>query len=180
MPTSRVKKIEYVVYVDPAGYKAWPLTDKYAVARVVGKINQLLEGKTYALLGPGRWGSANPELGVPVKYAEISNTKLLVEISHKEADYLPEVSFGTHFFQDLIEDNIVYVPLFPDERGATINYNFFKKENVFRDLLKDEYYSKYEDLIKVINLPKATGGHLAEAIMNSREDRGLLYIKSKK
>lgn len=177
VPTARLKKIEYIIFVDPARYKNWPLNDKYAVARVVGKLNHMLEDKRFILMGPGRWGSANPELGVSVKYSEISNTKMLVEVSMRDAEYLPEVSYGTHFFQDLIEDGIIYVPLYPDEDGALLNNNFFEKGNVFRTLLENEYYSKYEDLIKVIHVPEATNGSLAEAVLNGEKDAGLVFVK---
>lgn len=177
VPTAKLKKIEYIVYVDPMRYKNWPASDKFAIARVVGKLNQLLENKRFILMGPGRWGSVNPELGVSVKYSEIANTKMLVEISIREAEYLPEVSYGTHFFQDLIEDNIVYVPLYPDEEGAILNENFFEKGNVFRKLLENEYYAKYEDMIKVIHVPESTGGHHAEAVFNGVKDAGLVYVK---
>lgn len=177
VPTAFMEKIEYIVYVDPYGYKNWPAGDKYAVARVIGKINQVLEKDSFILMGPGRWGSVSPELGVPVKYAEIANAKMLVEISIKEAEYLPEVSYGTHFFQDLIEDKIVYVPLYPEEEGSMLNMTFLNSENLLMKLLKTEYYSKYEGLIRVINVPMVTGGSYAAVVFNGREDRGVVYIK---
>lgn len=177
VPTARLKKVEYIVYVDPKRYKKWPANDRYAVARIIGKLNQRLEDKVYILMGPGRWGSVNPELGVAIKYAEIANTKMLVEISIKDAEYLPEVSYGTHFFQDLIEDGIVYVPLYPEEEGASLNEAFLEKGDVFRKFLKNEYYSKYEGLIRVVDLSKASGGRLGEAVFNGHKDKGILYIK---
>lgn len=177
VPTAYLKDIEYIVYVDPRVYKNWPANDRYAVARVVGKLNQLLEGKNFILMGPGRWGSVNPELGIPVKYAEIANTRMLVEISIKEAEYLPEVSYGTHFFQDLIEDRVAYAPLFPDETGASLNLKFFERENSLRKLLENEYYAKYENLIKVIHVPEVAKGRFAEAVFDGQKDKGIVYIK---
>ncbi len=177
VPTARLKKIEYIVYVDPGEYKNWPANDRFAVARVIGKVNQILEGKQFILMGPGRWGSVNPELGVSIKYAEISNTKMLVEISIKEAEYLPEVSYGTHFFQDLIEDRIVYTPLYPDEEGVILNLNFLKKKNALCDLLGNEYYQKYEKLVYVVHVPSVAKGHFAEVVFNGTKDEGLVFIK---
>jgi len=177
VPTARLKKIEYIIYVDPKKYKQWPANDRYAVARVIGKLNQVLEDKVFILMGPGRWGSVNPELGVAIKYAEISNTKMLIEISIKEAEYLPEVSYGTHFFQDLIEDGITCSPLYPDEEGTYFNKDFFNQENHLRKLLQNEYYAKYEDLIKVMHVPSVANGSFARAVFNGQEDEGLLYIK---
>lgn len=176
VPTAVLKDIEYIIYVDPDMYKTWPGDDRYAVARVIGKLNQVLEGKNFILMGPGRWGSVNPELGVSIKYGEIANTKMLVEISIKDAEYLPEVSYGTHFFQDLIEDKIIYVPLYPDEKGASLNLAFFRRGDVFRELLSDDYYAKYEGLIRVIDVPSATKGQLATAIFNGSKDKGIVYF----
>lgn len=177
VPTAFLENIEYIVYVDPMKYRDWPTNEKFAVARVIGKINEVLEKKKFILMGPGRWGSQNPSLGVPAKYAEIANTKMLVEISIKDADYLPEVSYGTHFFQDLIEDKIVYVPLYPDEGDAYLNNAFFEKADEFRNLLDNEYYSRYEGLVRVIHVPALTGGRFAEAIFDGQRDCGLVYVK---
>lgn len=177
VPTAWLEDIEYIVYVDPIVYKNWPLAEKHAVARVVGKLNEFLEGKVFILMGPGRWGSGNPDLGIPVKYAEISNAKMLVEVSIKDADYLPEVSYGTHFFQDLIEDKIIYIPLFPDEDGSFLNKEFFEKGDDFGEVLLDDYYSKFGGLVRVINVPKATGGARAHASFNGKLDKGLVFVK---
>jgi len=96
-----VPDIEYLVYVDDIAYHNWPYREKQSVARVIGKLNEALKGKRFALIEPGRWGSWNSELGVPVNYAEISNCVLLVEIARRCATYVPEVSFGSHFFRIL-------------------------------------------------------------------------------
>ncbi len=75
-------------------------------------------------MGPGRWGSNDINLGVRVTYADINNTTLLVEIAFAKEGYTPEVSYGTHFFQDLVEADIVIVPLFPDDPSAILNERF--------------------------------------------------------
>lgn len=178
VPTAVLKNIEYIVYVDPLRYKNWPAHDKQTVARVIGKLNRRLEEKIFVLMGPGRWGTMNPDLGVPVKYAEISNAKMLVEMSLKEAQYLPEVSYGTHFFQDLIEGGVIYVPLFPDDEGVIFHPEFFEKGDVFQKILSNEYYRRYKDLIKVIHIPSATDGCFAEGIFNGQIEQGMLYIKN--
>jgi hypothetical protein len=65
-------------------------------------LNKLLEGRSFILIGPGRWGSINPLLGVPVTYADIFNTRALVELATTQQGAIPEPSYGTHFFQDLV------------------------------------------------------------------------------
>ena len=76
----------------------------------------------FILMGPGRWGSRGDiKLGVPVNYGDIKNTSLLIEIAKEKGGYIPELSFGTHFFQDLVETNIKYLPLYPDNKNIIFN-----------------------------------------------------------
>ena len=77
-------------------------------------------------MGPGRRGSSSIDLGVNVSYADINKTRVLVEMAREEAGHAPEVAYGTHFFQDLVEDEIVYLPeLNPDDIEAQFNDKFF-------------------------------------------------------
>ena len=177
VPSAVIHNIEYIVYVDSYLYDKWPIGERHDVARVVGKINRALEGKTFMLMGPGRWGSAKVELGVPTKYSEISNCAILAEIARKTENYVPEVSFGTHFFQDLIEDCIVYVPIYPDDPGIIFNEEFLNKKNLFRKFFPDKYDSQYEGLIRVIHVPSVSGGRLAQAVMNGDLEKALIYLK---
>lgn len=172
-----IHNIEYIVYVDSFQYDKWPIDDRHEVARVVGRINRMLNGKTFILMGPGRWGSAKVELGVPTKYSEISNCAMLVEIARKTENYVPEVSFGTHFFQDLIEDCIVYVPLYPDDPGIVFNEGFIKKQNMFRRFLPDYYHASYENLVHVVHIPSVSGGRFAAAVLNGELEEALIYLK---
>jgi pyruvate,water dikinase len=73
-----------------------------------------LDGAAYILMGPGRWGSNNIDLGVNITYSDIDNTAVLVEIAREGGGHTPEVSHGTHFFQDLVEGHIIYIPVYPD------------------------------------------------------------------
>ena len=112
-------KIRYVVYVDGDAYAQLPShAEKLEVARVVGRINRALKGQRFILIGPGRWGTVNPDLGVKVSYGDINNTLMLIEVAHEKGGYRPELSYGTHFFQDLIEADIIPLALFPGDRGS--------------------------------------------------------------
>jgi hypothetical protein len=77
-------------------------------------------GKTILLLVPGRLGTTSPELGVPVRFAEISNVSIACEVSYEGAGYLPELSYGSHFFQDLVEADVFYAAIF--ENKETTEY----------------------------------------------------------
>jgi len=68
------------------------------------------------LIGPGRWGTSSPELGVPVRFTDIAGVSVLVEVSEKAGEMVPDLSYGSHFFQDLVETGTAYVALFPDDR----------------------------------------------------------------
>jgi len=120
----RVPDITHVVYVDPDAYaRLVDRSDLLAVGEAVGKLNKLLPKRQFILMGPGRWGSRGDiKLGVSVTYSDINNTAMLIEIARKTGDYLPDLSFGTHFFQDLVESEIRYLPLYPDN-GGFLNLN---------------------------------------------------------
>ena len=91
----------------------------------MGQLNSLLPKRQFILMGPGRWGSRGDiKLGVPVTYSDINNTAVLIEIARKKGNYVPELSFGTHFFQDLVESSIRYLPLYPDDPGIVFNETF--------------------------------------------------------
>lgn len=143
--------IKRVIYVDPGKYTVLILSDKHEVARIVGSLNRDIKNKEeipVILMGPGRWGSTTPSLGVPVKFAEINNITVLSEIAFSEGNLMPELSFGTHFFQDLVETKIFYVALFPEKKDVVFNIKWLRQlKNIFTELAPDS--SKYKDVIDV-------------------------------
>lgn len=120
----RLENVHHLVYVDPDLYGK----DQsfFEVAREIGRINHKLSGTNYILAGPGRWGSTNPKLGVPVRYNEICHCGCLVEIGILESDYTPELSYGTHFFLDLDVDGTLYLPVFDGMKGNLLNRNWLE------------------------------------------------------
>ncbi|MBU2258620.1 MAG: PEP/pyruvate-binding domain-containing protein, partial [Candidatus Omnitrophica bacterium] len=148
--------IRRVIYVDPQGYSQLPVTGKYDIARAVGELNRQIKDKEefpVILLGPGRWGTTTPSLGVPVSFAEINNISVLAEVSFASANCIPELSFGTHFFQDLIETGIFYVALFVDNKEAFLNTEMIGSwPNSLTKFAQS--YAKYSPVIKVYDLDK--------------------------
>jgi len=149
-----LQKISRIVYIDPKAYSE--LIDQYAkydIARAVGEINREIGHKkdmSVMLLGPGRWGTSTPSLGIPVSFAEINNMTVMGEIAFATSNAVPEISFGTHFFQDLVETGIFYLALFPDSKEVYINRNFFNsKPNLLGKIVPQ--YKKYEYAIKVFD-----------------------------
>ena len=143
--------IRRIIYVDPARYVAMPLGDKNSIARVVGKLNRQItdrEALPTILLGPGRWGTTTPNLGVPVSFAEINKIAVLVEIAYEGSNLMPELSFGTHFFQDLVESDIFYVALFPQKAEVIFNKEkLYALPDLLSQLLPED--AKYADAVKV-------------------------------
>jgi len=172
-----VSQIAYVVYVNPEKYSqmADP-TLKHELARIVGRLNKRLEGKTFILMGPGRWGSANIDLGLPVGYADINNTRVLVEIALPRGEGIPDVSYGTHFFQDLVEARIYPLPLFPAERGTIFNRAFLQASpNALAELSPQD--AEYAEYVQVIDVPASADGRQLEVVMNEEQGEALAYLK---
>jgi hypothetical protein len=176
VPHGCVENIRYIVYVDPRAYTRIPNSDiRIEIGQVVGRLNNALAGQTYILMGPGRWGTSNIQLGVKVTYADIYNTSVLIEIAHEEQGTSPEVSYGTHFFQDLVEANIYPLPLYPDDPGVTYRDDFLHDSpNILSELLpKDKRIAPY---LKVIDVPAVSGGRTLTIVMNSEENRAIAYL----
>jgi len=177
-----VSDIRYIVYVDPRKYaEVSTFDEKRTLGRVIGKLNDHLRhkgGKVMAM-GPGRWGSNNIELGVNVSYADIDGTAVLVEVARKEAGHEPEVSYGTHFFQDLVESDILYLPVYPDDAAVDFNTEFFAgSPNILKNLLPE--LSSFEDVVHVIDVPAATGGASAKVIADPQTRRAVCFLDKTK
>ena len=145
------QSIKRIIYVDPQAYVETPNSQKYSIARLVGKLNRQIADREMTptiLFGPGRWGTTTPSLGVPVSFSEINKVTVLVEISYEGGNLMPELSFGTHFFQDLVETDIFYVALFPQKEGVVFNKERLSAmPNLLADFLPEE--RKYEDVVRV-------------------------------
>jgi len=144
-----------------------------AVARAVGKLNAALPKRRFILMGPGRWGSrGDSKLGVSVAYSEISNSAVLIEIARQKGGYVPDLSFGTHFFQDLVESSIRYLPLFPDEPGSTLNANFLLDAPNLLSTISPEY-AYLAGVLRVIDVREAADGRVLRIFMNADEEEAL-------
>jgi predicted nucleotidyltransferase len=164
----RVPDITHIVYVDPLAYAEIPDRDELiAVGRVVGHLNKLLPKHQFILMGPGRWGSRGDiKLGVSVTYSDINNTAVLIEIARKKGNYMPDLSFGTHFFQDLVEGQIRYLPLFPDDEGIVFNERFLLgSKNILSEALPE--FSRLDGVVRLIDVPESTGGKILRILMNA-------------
>ena len=173
----RIENIRYIVYVDGNGYKNLKSkSDMLSVGNAVGMLNSHLPRRKYILMGPGRWGSRGDiQLGVRVTYADISNTALLIEIARQQQSYVPELSFGTHFFQDLVESNISYLPLYPDDKDIVFKEGFFKNQpNHLSEFLP--HYKELSDVIYVIDLSEYSVNKSLSVYMNADLNQAVAFI----
>lgn len=148
------KQIKRIIHVDQAKYIKLVQSDKYQVARLVGELNRQIkdpEAMPTLLIGPGRWGTTTPSLGIPVKFAEINNVSVLVEVASRDDNLMPELSFGTHFFQDLVETNIFYVALFPGKTDVVFSTKWLaQSKNLFTKLIPQ--FNKFKNIIGVYDV----------------------------
>jgi hypothetical protein len=174
VPQGRVSQIEYMIYVDPDVYSQLvTLQDRSQVARCIGQLNSSMEGRSFILVGPGRWGSSDSMQGVPVTYADIFNTRALVEVTSQQSGFSAEPSYGTHFFQDLVESQIYPLAVYPDEKGDTLNVEFIEKSENQMDRFIPEQ-TKASRCIRVIHFPTERPGHHLEIIMDGQTGLGYL------
>jgi len=172
-----IQNIHYIVYVDPLQYgKLGSRHDMLAVGRAVGRLNNFLPRHQFILMGPGRWGSRGDiKLGVNVTYSDINNTTALIEIALKHGDYVPELSFGTHFFQDLVEASIRYLPIYPDDFGIIFNKPFIESsQNLLSEYLPD--FAHLSDVLRVIDVRQAASGKSLQILMNADQSEAIGYF----
>ncbi|MBQ1491631.1 MAG: phosphoenolpyruvate synthase, partial [Blautia sp.] len=123
MGSSRYRQVDVVVQIDPAKYNAFPYGRKAEVARAVGRINRHYAGtdKNLLLMAPGRVGTSSPELGIPTSFADISCFSEICEVSDSRTGFMPELSYGSHMFQDMVEAEMSYSAVWNDHR--TLRYD---------------------------------------------------------
>lgn len=177
-----VKDIRYMVFVDPYAYDSMEeLNDLISVGKIISQLNSELPKKKFILAGPGRWGSRGDiKLGVRVTYSDINNTAMLIEIAKQKKGYMPELSFGTHFFQDLVESQIKYLPLYPDDENSVFNNDFFTlSKNSLSSFvnLSPEKKDLFESVIRVIDIEEFAKGYSGEIVMDGDSSYAIGFLK---
>ena len=170
--------IKYVLYIDPDKYAALESEEaKRSLGRIVGRINRhpaIVEGKVI-MMGPGRWGSSNINLGVNVGYSDIDNTSVLVEMAREDKGHVPEVSYGTHFFQDLVEAGILYLPVYPSDPNTQFNEKFFSSAtNVLPDLMPE--VSEFAEIIHLLDVTRSAKGLYAHILADPSVHKAVCFL----
>ena len=174
---SRLIPVDRLIYVVPALYGKLPQQERYAVARLIGEINRTSPAdSTTMLLGPGRWGTSSPELGIPVSFSDINQVNVLCEIVAMHEHLVPDVSLGTHFLNELVENNMLYLALFPKQGNNFLNEEFFQQSrNRLLDLVPSA--EKWADTVHVIEAHDLPGGSGVNLWANAIEQKVICYLK---
>ena len=152
MGLSRKIQLDMIVYVDPVEYYHLPYNEKPQIASLIGKINWKYrdQGKHLLLMIPGRIGTSSPELGVPTSFADISGFDAVCEMAESRAGYNPELSYGSHIFQDLVEAQILYMAVFPGDKTPHFQPELLMEEtNTITEISGGANYQNVISLIDV-------------------------------
>ena len=174
--SAEVKDVEYIVYVDPKGYSELPSYDeRIRVARLVGFLNNHLKGKRFVMIGPGRWGSNNLDLGVKVSFAEISHSLMLIEIDLTGSGVAPDASFGTHFFHDLVESKIIPLAV-QTSNDHLYNAAYFRQKTEVPQEWAQEFKG-LENCVKLLHVPALSKGQKLQVMIDASRPLAMAYLQ---
>jgi pyruvate,water dikinase len=175
---STVAPVDRVVYVDPDAYAALGTQDRYEVARVIGRVTRAEAGRNLRilLLGPGRWGTSTVSLGVPTSFAEIQRVSAICEILRMGANVVPDVSLGSHFFNDLVEANMLYLAIDPARRGHRLDEALLRREpNRLAAIVPDD--ARLASVVRVLDFPSPGDGRALLLNANSVLQEVLCWLE---
>jgi pyruvate, water dikinase len=175
---SMATTIDRLIYVVPTVYGKMTMTQRYSVARTIGRLTRVegrQSGKTVMLVGPGRWGTSMPSLGVPVSFAEINLAAALCEIVQMREGLAPDVSLGTHFFNDLVEMDMLYWAIFPDKAEYVLNDRFLREaKNRLTELLPDA--GAWSEAIRVVDATDLPGRSSLYLNVDAMKQKAVCYV----
>ena len=178
VPRGKVSGIRWVLYVPPEGYFSLDSpAERIRLERAIGSLNAALKDESFICVGPGRWGTSTPDLGVSIAYGDIYHTHALVELTGKGVGPDLEPSFGTHFFQDLMEAHIYPLNVNLDDRDSVFNWDFFDKTP---NHLPD-FFSADETLLRSLRLLKVDDfrpGFSLSLVMNDDTGKAVAFLRA--
>jgi len=179
VPQGCIDEVEWVIYVPYEGYfKLQDNNSRVALARTVGKLNAALRGKNFICVGPGRWGSSNADLGVPVVYGDIYNARALVEVTGQGVGtgLVPEPSLGTHFFQDLLEAQIYPLALYLEDPGTVFQRSFFYDTPSHLEKMVPGS-ANMKDVLRLIRVRDYARDKRLKVIMNEERSTAIAFLE---
>lgn len=180
VPHGAVENITHVLFVPSEGYfRLQTQAERTQLERAIGQLNSALKGHTFIAVGPGRWGTSTPDLGVHVAYSDIYNARALVELAGEEVGASPEPSFGTHFFQDLMEASIYPLGVFLDDDNTIFNREFFYNTPNRLDKFITIENPRVVDALKLIVVNDYHPNARMDLIMDANESHAVAFLKRK-
>ena len=175
-PNGEVTPIHYVLFVTPEGYYSLPTpTARLKLARVISRLNAALINERFICVGPGRWGTSNPDLGIRIGYGDIYHTRALVELTGEQIGGAPEASFGTHFFQDLVESEIFPLAIYLEDPEVIFNREFFyNTPNQLAEYLPEE--ASWSDCIRLIRVDSFRPDHHLKLVMDDEAGQSVAFL----
>ena len=174
---SRVEEIDRLIYVVPSVYGQMPVGRRHSVARLVGQLAHLSDdaGGRLMLVGPGRWGTTTPSLGVPIRFGEINTVSVLCELVTMREGLVPDVSLGTHFFNELVEMDVLYVALFPGKEGNLLNEMILGgSANRLAELVPSA--TDLADAVRVMDIAALPGSPVLKLNANALTQKVVCYL----
>ncbi|MBN1129414.1 MAG: hypothetical protein JXA71_10530, partial [Chitinispirillaceae bacterium] len=175
---SREIVIDRIVFVVPSVYGNLPERDRYAVSRLIGNVvrhDKTKRERNILLIGPGRWGTQMPSLGVPVAFSEISTVSAICEVDVMHEGLKPDLSMGTHFFNDLVEMNILYIGLFVGREENILNEDFLLRQpNRLSRLLPES--DSWSAAVRVVDGIDIAGGKRICLNADSMKQSCMVYV----
>lgn len=157
---SRHLRIDRLIHVVPSKFAQLTVQEQYDIARLIGRLNGTVApdgSENVMLLGPGRWGTSCPFLGIPVVFADISRIAVLCEIVAMRESLVPDVSLGTHFLNELIEMDMLYLALFPNKGDNRLSEEVLE-QGVNRLLEYVPEAERWTETVRVVNAVDVAGG----------------------
>jgi pyruvate, water dikinase len=175
---SVMTRIDRIIYVVPATYSELTMQDRYAVARIIGQLTHLrgdAAAETVCLIGPGRWGTTTPALGVPVALAEIDTVRIICELAMMREGVVPDVSLGTHFFNDLVELDMLYLGICPGREGHRFSVDLLAAApNRLGDLLPGA--EPWANVVRVIDSRRGDAWNEATLYANVLDQKAVCFL----
>ncbi len=177
---SRVVSIDRFIYVNPGRYGELPVNARFEIARLIGDLNRVSrrDGERVTMaIGPGRWGTSTPSLGIPVSFSDINTVSIVCEVVTMHENLIPDVSLGTHFLNELVEMEMLYLALFPDRGENYLNNGFFETaQNRLLSILPAA--EKWLDCLRIVEVADISGGMPVKLIADAVNQRVRCYLES--
>ena len=176
VPQGRVDGIRYIIFVNPKSYLSLPTpAAQTEVRQTISRLNLALADQTFICVGPGRWGTRTPDLGVYIGYSDIYNTRALIELTGEDICLAPEPSFGTHFFQDLIESRIYPLAIYLDDEEVIFKEVFFyQSPNCLAEILPED--QQQAECVHLIDVTSYCPDHHMSLVMDDEEGRAVAFL----